>query len=453
MSLPTFALAVRLRLLMTALSALGMVLVIVMVGALFPAVGDSIGKLDLPEGVAELLGGADYGTLTGWMRSEIGAVYGPLVIAAAAITGAAGAPPARRRSGILGLTLAHPVERSRLVARQGARRSRSASRWSPSARSLGLLAGVAVAGGGIAARRPRARSRCTSRSSAARPARWRWRSPGRPAAGRSPRAARRRSRCSASSSTASPRWSTRSPGCSYLSPFHYYAGDDPLGQRRRPRRPGGPVRGRARAHRGRGRGLRAARPAPVMVDRRGSSAGSERQRRLGRRRGVPAGRTERPKWGRLSCHSGVMRLQSTGCDPGFAGQLLCESTTSLDPPAGWVAATRAAPCNRLALLRRQAAARRCRGRPRRRAAPRPRRPRARRPRSPSSRASPSSARSRAARRRRVGVRPEAHEQAGGDQSDGHVALDIQPIPPNILRSVSPGSSSSCARTRSASSSS
>src|SRR3954451_10772225 len=30
--------------------------------------------LDLPEGVADLLGGADYGTITGWIRSEIGAV-------------------------------------------------------------------------------------------------------------------------------------------------------------------------------------------------------------------------------------------------------------------------------------------------------------------------------------------------------------------------------------------
>ena len=48
-----------------------------MVGALFPAVGHTIGKLDLPKGVAMLLGGADYGTLTGWMRSEIAAVYGP----------------------------------------------------------------------------------------------------------------------------------------------------------------------------------------------------------------------------------------------------------------------------------------------------------------------------------------------------------------------------------------
>src|SRR5439155_13463829 len=69
----SFRLAVRLRLPATALTALGMALVVLMVGALFPAVGGSIGKLHLPKGVAELLGGADYGTIAGWMRSEIGA--------------------------------------------------------------------------------------------------------------------------------------------------------------------------------------------------------------------------------------------------------------------------------------------------------------------------------------------------------------------------------------------
>ena len=81
---------------------LGMTLVIIMVGALFPAVGGSIGKLDVPEGVAELLGGADYGTIAGWMRSEIGAIYGPLVIAVVAIARRRRSSPARRRTGILG---------------------------------------------------------------------------------------------------------------------------------------------------------------------------------------------------------------------------------------------------------------------------------------------------------------------------------------------------------------
>lgn len=148
MSLPTFTMAVRLRAVSTGLTALGMILVIVMVGALFPAVGGSIGKLDLPQGVADLLGGADYGTLAGWMRSEIGAVYGPLVIAAVAITAAAGSTAGEEEDGILSLVLAHPIDRSRLVLAKGAAVSVNVvvialGTW------LGLIAGVAVGGGGI----------------------------------------------------------------------------------------------------------------------------------------------------------------------------------------------------------------------------------------------------------------------------------------------------------------
>src|SRR6187551_3724365 len=109
MSAPALTLALRLRIVSTALTALGMALVILIVGALFPAVGGSIGKLDLPQGVADLLGGADYGTITGWMRSEIGAVYGPLVVAAIAITAASGSMAGEEEDGILGLTLAYPV--------------------------------------------------------------------------------------------------------------------------------------------------------------------------------------------------------------------------------------------------------------------------------------------------------------------------------------------------------
>lgn len=140
--------AVRLRIRSTGLAALGMALVIVMVGALFPSVGGSIGKLDLPQGVAELLGGADYGTLVGWMRSEIGAVYGPLVIAATAITGAAGSTAGEEEDRILGLVLAHPVARSQLILAKAAAVAVSVliialGTW------LGLVAGVAVGGGGI----------------------------------------------------------------------------------------------------------------------------------------------------------------------------------------------------------------------------------------------------------------------------------------------------------------
>lgn len=148
MSVPTLKLALRLRLPSTTLTAVGMISVILMVGALYPAVGESIGKLDLPEGVGDLLGGADYGTLTGWMRSEIGAVYGPLVIAAVAITGAAASTAGEEEASILALVLAHPVERSRLVLAKGAAVGLcvcliALGTW------IGLVGGVAIGGGGI----------------------------------------------------------------------------------------------------------------------------------------------------------------------------------------------------------------------------------------------------------------------------------------------------------------
>jgi ABC-2 type transport system permease protein len=143
-----FKMALRLRLLTTGSAALGLVVVLVVVGALFPAVGDSIGKLDLPEGVSELLGGADYGTLVGWYRGEIASVYGPLVFAAVAITGVAGATAGEEEDRILALILAYPVRRSSLVAAKGAAIAAGVlmlalATW------VGLIAGVAVAGGGI----------------------------------------------------------------------------------------------------------------------------------------------------------------------------------------------------------------------------------------------------------------------------------------------------------------
>jgi ABC-2 type transport system permease protein len=147
MSLPALKMAIRLRLLTTILSALGMALVILMVGALFPAVGDSIGKLDLPEGVTTLLGGADYGTITGWMRSEIGAVYGPLVVAFTGISVAA-ATAGEEESGVLGLTLAYPIKRSRLLLARAAAVAISVVVVAFGT-FIGLVVGVAVGGGGI----------------------------------------------------------------------------------------------------------------------------------------------------------------------------------------------------------------------------------------------------------------------------------------------------------------
>jgi ABC-2 type transport system permease protein len=144
------AMAIRLRLRSALLAALGMGLVIVLVGALFPAVGDTIGKLDLPEGVAELLGGADYSTIHGWMRSEIGAVYGPLVVGAIAITAAAASTAGEEEDGVLGLVLAHPVTRVRLMLEKAAAVAVCVAIVALGT-FVGMIAGVAIAGGGISA--------------------------------------------------------------------------------------------------------------------------------------------------------------------------------------------------------------------------------------------------------------------------------------------------------------
>jgi ABC-2 type transport system permease protein len=138
----------RLRLPSTASAVFGLIAVMLAVGALFPAVGHSIGKLSIPKGVAELLGGADYGTIAGWYRSEMGAIYGPLVIAALAITGASAGTAGEEEDRILGLVLAHPVKRSRLIAAKAAALAAlvvmvAIVSWA------GLIAGVALGGGGI----------------------------------------------------------------------------------------------------------------------------------------------------------------------------------------------------------------------------------------------------------------------------------------------------------------
>jgi beta-exotoxin I transport system permease protein len=148
MSWPVTRIALRLRLPGTVWAAVGLIAVMLVVGALFPAVGHTIGKLNVPSSVANLLGGADYGTITGWFRSEIAAVYAPLVIGALAITGASATTAGEEEDGILALVLAHPILRPRLVLAKAAAIALivlivAFAVW------IGLILGVAVGGGGI----------------------------------------------------------------------------------------------------------------------------------------------------------------------------------------------------------------------------------------------------------------------------------------------------------------
>ena len=195
------------------------------VGALFPAVGHTIGKLNVPTGVANLLGGADYGTITGWFRSEIAEIYGPLVIAASRSARRAAATAGEEEDRILALVLAHPVRRSRLVMAKAAAVAAivlaiAFAVW------VGLLAGVAVGGGGIRvahitafavqlassgspaalSRSPSARAPAAARSPTAEPPR------------RRPRLAHQQFRPARSGVA----W------LKYLALFYYYAGHDPL---------------------------------------------------------------------------------------------------------------------------------------------------------------------------------------------------------------------------------
>jgi len=148
MSWPTTKLTLRLRLPATISAAVGLIAVMAAVGALFPTVGHTIGKINVPKGVSNLLGGGDYGTITGWFRSEIGAIYGPLVIGALAITGATATTAGEEEDRILALVLAHPIRGSRLIAAKAAAIAAivliiAFATWT------GLLVGVALGGGGI----------------------------------------------------------------------------------------------------------------------------------------------------------------------------------------------------------------------------------------------------------------------------------------------------------------
>lgn len=148
MSFPAARITLRLRLPAAVSAGVGLIAVMVAVGALFPSVGHTIGTLNVPKSVSNLLGGGDYGTITGWFRSEIAAIYGPLVIGALAITGASASTAGEEEDRILGLVLAHPITRPRLIAAKAVAIAAivviiAFATWT------GLIIGVAVGGGGI----------------------------------------------------------------------------------------------------------------------------------------------------------------------------------------------------------------------------------------------------------------------------------------------------------------
>ena len=147
-----FGMELRLRARTAASAALGLVVLTAIVGALFPSLGDSIGRLQLPQGVGDLIGGGDFSTIAGWLRAEIMSVYGPLVFAGVGIAAAVATTAGEEEDGILALVLAHPVSRRRLVLAKGAAVALMLALLG-CAVFVGMLLAVALAGGGLGAGR------------------------------------------------------------------------------------------------------------------------------------------------------------------------------------------------------------------------------------------------------------------------------------------------------------
>ncbi len=145
-----FGLELRLRSRVVIAAAVWIVVMCAAVGALFPSLGATIGKLNLPQGVAGLLGGADYSTIAGWLKSEIVSILGPVVVAGVAITSATATTAGEEQDRITGLLLAHPVARSHLLLAKAAAIA-TATGLLGLATFAGLLAAVAAAGGGLGA--------------------------------------------------------------------------------------------------------------------------------------------------------------------------------------------------------------------------------------------------------------------------------------------------------------
>ena len=150
MTTAIFRMELRLRARMVVLAAVGLILLTAVVGALFPSIGHSIGAVNLPTGVSDIVGGGDFATIAGWLQIEVVSVYGPLVFAAVAITSAAATTAGEEESRILALVLAHPVPRATLLLAKGAAVACLLATLAV-ALFMGLLLAVALAGGGIGA--------------------------------------------------------------------------------------------------------------------------------------------------------------------------------------------------------------------------------------------------------------------------------------------------------------
>jgi ABC-2 type transport system permease protein len=140
----------RLRARTVLAAASGLIVLTALVGSLFPSLGNSIGQLHLSKEVSGLIGGSDFSTISGWLRTEITSIYGPLVLSGVAILAAATTIAGEEEEQILSLILAQPVPRSRLLLAKAGAIALELLGLSIAV-FVGMLLAVALAGGGISA--------------------------------------------------------------------------------------------------------------------------------------------------------------------------------------------------------------------------------------------------------------------------------------------------------------
>lgn len=109
--------AFRQRLRLTAIVAVNLFALALLETGLFPALRHTIGNVgtNLPKGVADLIGGGDFTTLSGWLKVEVFSIVAPFGLAGLGIVVAVAGTAGDEEAGILDLVLAHPVRRAQLI--------------------------------------------------------------------------------------------------------------------------------------------------------------------------------------------------------------------------------------------------------------------------------------------------------------------------------------------------
>lgn len=141
----TKALADRARLLLIA--GTGGALLALLNIWLYPSIqADIAGLADtLPPAVSTFLGGTDYGTVAGYLNTQLYSLTAPLVVLGVAIAAGAAAVAGEERAGTLGLVLTYPVSRTRFALEKWAALVLQVL-GAALLVAVGILAGAAVGG-------------------------------------------------------------------------------------------------------------------------------------------------------------------------------------------------------------------------------------------------------------------------------------------------------------------